>query len=229
MMKIGRDTVVVVTGASGGVGRATVRKLGDRKANVVLLARGKDGLDGAKHDVESRGGRALAIPTDVSSFEQVEAAADAAEKHFGPIDLWVNNAMVSMYSPFMKMSPDEFKHVVDVTFLGQVNGTRAALARMTPRNKGKIVLVGSALAFRSIPLQSAYCASKHAIQGFFESVRGELIHEKSKISVSVVNMPALNTTQFSWTKNKMPHKAPADRHDLPAGNRRRCDPVRRRA
>jgi short-subunit dehydrogenase len=135
------------------------------------------------------------------------AAADAAEREFGPIDLWINNAMVSMYAPFMKMSPEEFKHVVDVTFLGQMHGTHCALKRMMPRNRGTIIHVGSALAFRSIPLQSAYCASKHAIQGFFESVRSELIHEKSGVRMSVVNMPALNTTQFSWTKNRMPHKA----------------------
>jgi short-subunit dehydrogenase len=207
MMHIGRNTVAVVTGASGGVGRATVRMLGDRGAKVVLLARGRDGLEGAKHDVESRGGRALAVPTDVSQFDQVQAAADAAEREFGPIDLWINNAMVSMYSPFMKMLPEEFRHIVEVTFLGNVYGTQCALQRMMPRNRGVIIQVGSALAFRSIPLQSAYCASKHAIQGFTESIRSELIHQKSNVRVSVVNMPALNTTQFVWTKNKMPHKA----------------------
>jgi short-subunit dehydrogenase len=206
-MRIGPDTVAVVTGASGGVGRATARMLGERGAKVVLLARGRDGLEGAKRDVESRGGEALVVPTDVSQFDQVKAAADAAEKEFGPIDLWINNAMVSMYSPFMEMSPEEFKHIVDVTFMGNVYGTHCALERMKKRDRGVIIQVGSALAFRSIPLQSAYCASKHAIQGFFESLRSELIHQKSKIRVSVVNMPALNTTQFVWTKNKMPHKA----------------------
>ncbi|HZK81889.1 MAG TPA: SDR family NAD(P)-dependent oxidoreductase, partial [Humisphaera sp.] len=151
-MTIGPQTVAVVTGASGGVGRATVRKLGERGAKVVLLARGKDGLAGAKRDVESLGGQALAIPTDVSHFDQVEAAAEQAEQEFGPIDLWVNNAMVSMYSPFMDMTPDEFKHVVEVTFLGNAHGTRAALKRMMKRDRGTIIQVGSALAFRSIPL-----------------------------------------------------------------------------
>ncbi len=174
---------------------------------MILLARGLEGLDGAKHDVETAGGRALALQVDVSDFAQVEAATRAAEERFGPIDLWINNAMVSMYSPFMKMTSDEFRHIVDVTFLGVVHGTRCALERMIPRNRGVIVQVGSALAFRSIPLQSAYCASKHAIQGFTESLRCELIHERSEVHLSVVNMPALNTTQFTWTKNKMAHKA----------------------
>jgi short-subunit dehydrogenase len=206
-MRVGKNTVAVVTGASGGVGRATVRLLAERGASIVLLARGKEGLEGARRDVEERGGRALAVPTDVSKFEQVEAAAEAAEKEFGPIDLWINNAMVSMYSPFAKMTPEEFKHIVDVTFMGNVYGTHCALHRMMSRDRGVIIQVGSALAFRSIPLQSAYCASKHAIQGFFESVRSELIHQKSNVQISVVNMPALNTTQFVWTKNKMPHKA----------------------
>ncbi len=206
-MRVGKRTVAVVTGASGGVGRATARLLGRRGASVGLLARGVDGLEAAKREIESTGGRALALPTDVSDFNQVAAAAAAVERDLGPIDLWVNNAMVSMYSPFMWMTPEEFKHIVEVTFLGVVHGTRCALERMMPRNRGVIVEVGSALAFRSIPLQSAYCASKHAIQGFFESVRSELIHEGSDIRMTMVNMPALNTTQFSWTKNKMPHKA----------------------
>ncbi len=207
MMRIGNKTVVVITGASGGVGRATARLLGERGAKVVLLARGREGLEGAKRDVESRGGQALVVPTDVSNFEQVRAAADAAEHEFGSIDVWINNAMVSMYSPFLKMQPDEFRHIVDVTFLGNVYGTNCALQRMMPRDRGVIVQVGSALAFRSIPLQSAYCASKHAIQGFTESIHSELIHQKSNVRLSAVNMPALNTTQFVWTKNKMPNKA----------------------
>ena len=198
---------MVITGASGGVGRATARMLGTRGAKVALLARGLKGLEGAKREVEANGGTALTIPVDVSQFDQIEAATDRVERELGPIDLWINNAMVSMYSPFMKMSPEEFKHIVEVTFLGSVYGTQCALRRMMPRNRGVIIQVGSALAFRSIPLQSAYCASKHATQGFTESIRCELIHEKSDVRISVVNMPALNTTQFLWSKNKMPRKA----------------------
>lgn len=203
---IEKGTVVVLTGASGGVGRATARLLGQRGASLALLARGADGLQAAKREVEQGGGRALAIPTDVSKFEQVEAAAEQAERELGAIDYWINDAMVSMYSPFMAMKPEEFAHIVEVTFLGAVHGTRAALSRMLPRDRGMVIQVGSALAFRSIPLQSAYCASKHAIEGFTESLRCELIHEKSKVQLTVVNMPALNTTQFRWTKNNMKHK-----------------------
>jgi short-subunit dehydrogenase len=206
-MVVGRNTVVVITGASGGVGRATARLLATRGAKIALLARGKEGLEGARREVEARGGQAIAIPTDVSQFDQMQAAADAIERKFGCVDLWINNAMVSMYSPFMKLTPNEFRHIVEVTFLGQVYGTHCALQQMMSRDRGVIIQVGSALAFRSIPLQSAYCASKHAIQGFTESVRSELIHEKSKVRITLVNMPALNTTQFIWTKNKMPHKA----------------------
>lgn len=205
-MTIDHNTVAVVTGASAGVGRAVVRMLGSRGAKVALLARGKDGLEGAKADVEARGGSALVIPTDVSHADQVEAAAEQTEQHFGPITLWINVAMLSMYSPFSEMTADEFRHIVEVTFMGNVYGTQAALKRMKPRDKGVIVQVGSALAFRSIPLQSAYCASKHAIQGFTESLWSELIHQKSNVRVSVVNLPGVNTTQFVWTKNNMPHK-----------------------
>lgn len=205
-MQVDRHSVVVITGASGGVGRATARLLATRGAKIALLARGRDGLEGARRDVEARGGEALVLPTDVSRFEQVQAAAEAVDKAWGPVDLWINNAMVSMYSPFMEMKPEEFRHIAEVTFLGQVYGTQCALQRMLPRDSGVVIGVGSALAFRSIPLQSAYCASKHAIQGFFESVRSELIHQKSNVRISIVNMPALNTTQFTWTKNNMPRK-----------------------
>jgi len=206
-MQIDSSTVVVITGASGGVGRATARLFAERGARLVLLARGRAGLASAQREVEERGGRALAIPTDVSRFEQVEAAAAAAEAEFGAIDVWINNAMVSMYSPFAEMSPEEFAHIVNVTFLGSVYGARCALDRMQRRNRGLILQVGSALAFRSIPLQSAYCASKHALEGFTESLRCELIHQRSRVRVCCVNLPALNTTQFTWTKNKLSRKA----------------------
>ncbi|HSV14663.1 MAG TPA: SDR family oxidoreductase [Tepidisphaeraceae bacterium] len=202
----GKPRVIVVTGASGGVGRAVVRQLGQQRAKIGLLARGRDALEGAKRDVEQAGGEGLVLPTDVSQFDQVEAAAKAVEERFGPIDVWINDAMVSMYSPFMQMKPEEFKHIVEVTFLGQVYGTRCALQRMVPRDRGVIIQVGSALAYRSIPLQSAYCASKHAIGGFTESVRSELIHMKSNVRISMVNLPGVNTTQFEWTKNNLPHK-----------------------
>jgi short-subunit dehydrogenase len=207
MRRVGPDSVVVITGASGGVGRATARRIAQRGSKLALLARGLEGLEGAKREVESLGGTALVLQTDVSRHADVEAAAERVERELGPIDLWVNNAMVSMYSPFVGMSPEEFQHIVEVTFLGVAYGTRSALKRMLPRDRGVIIQVGSALAFRSIPLQSAYCASKHAIQGLTESIRSELMHDKSKVRVSVVNMPALNTTQFAWTKNKMPHQA----------------------
>jgi short-subunit dehydrogenase len=205
-MHIDADRVVVITGASGGVGRATARLFAARGARLALLARGRDGLEAAKREVEELGGSALIIPTDVSRADQVEAAAERAERELGPIDVWINNAMVSMYSPFLRMTPEEFRHIVDVTFLGSAHGMRSALQRMVPRDQGVIVQVGSALAFRSIPLQSAYCSSKHALQGLVESVRSELIHERSKVWVSMVNLPALNTTQFIWTRNRMRHQ-----------------------
>jgi short-subunit dehydrogenase len=205
-MRVNHQTVALITGASGGLGRATARLLADRGASLILLARGQEGLEGAKREVEARGGRALVVPTDVSRFEEVQAAADIGEREFGPIDLWINNAMVSMYSPFMRMTPEEFRRIVEVTFLGSVHGTRCALERMLPRDRGVIIQVGSALAFRSIPLQSAYCASKHALQGFIESIWTELLHEKSRVQVSMVNMPALNTTQFIWTRNNLPRR-----------------------
>jgi short-subunit dehydrogenase len=205
-IRIGSQTVAVVTGASGGLGRATARLLGERGAKVVLIARGRQGLEAAQREVESLGGQALVVPADVANFAQVQAAADAAESQFGPIDLWINNAMLSMYSPFIRMAPEEFRRIVEVTFLGAVYGTRCALERMLPRDRGVVIQVGSALAFRSIPLQSAYSASKHAIQGMTESIRSELIHHESKVRLTIVNMPALNTTQFVWTKNKMPRR-----------------------
>jgi NAD(P)-dependent dehydrogenase (short-subunit alcohol dehydrogenase family) len=171
------------------------------------LARGRDGLEGARRDVENLGGKALALPTDVARADQVEAAAAAVERAFGPIDIWVNNAMVSVFSPVKEMRPEEYQRVTEVTYLGVVYGTLAALKRMLPRNRGAIVQVGSALAYRSIPLQSAYCAAKHAIAGFTDSLRCELIYDKSKVRVTMVQMPALNTPQFDWVKSRLKHKA----------------------
>jgi NAD(P)-dependent dehydrogenase (short-subunit alcohol dehydrogenase family) len=201
-----RADVVVITGASAGVGRATARAFARHGARIGLLARGRDGLDGARRDVEAAGGKALVLPTDVADADQVEAAAAAVEERFGPIDVWVNNAMVSVFSPAKEMMPAEYKRVTEVTYLGCVYGTLAALKRMLPRDRGVIVQVGSALAYRGIPLQSAYCGAKHAIQGFTESVRCELIHDGSQVRITMVQMPALNTPQFSWVKSRLPRK-----------------------
>ena len=198
---------VVITGASAGLGRATAREFGRHGARVGLLARGQEGLEAAKQEIEALGGSAIAIPTDVADAAAVEAAAAKIEQHFGPIDIWVNNAMTSVFSPVKEMLPEEFRRVTDVTYLGVVYGTLAALKRMLPRNRGTIVQVGSALAYRSIPLQSAYCGAKHAIAGFTDSLRCELIHEKSDVRVTMVQMPALNTPQFRWVKSRLKRKA----------------------
>ena len=198
--------VVVITGASAGVGRATVRAFADRGAKIGLLARNREALEAARQEVEERGGRALVLPTDMSDPDQVEAAAEAVERQLGPIDVWVNNAMVSVFSPAMEMEPEEYRRVTEVTYLGYVWGTLAALRRMVPRDEGSIVQVGSALAYRGIPLQSAYCAAKHAVQGFCDSLRSELIHEDSKVRICMVQMPALNTPQFGWVKSRLPRK-----------------------
>jgi NAD(P)-dependent dehydrogenase (short-subunit alcohol dehydrogenase family) len=202
-----RVETVVVTGASAGLGRAIAVQFGKHGARVALLARGREGLAAAEREVIAAGGEAFAIPTDVADPAAVEAAAEAAEEKFGPIDVWVNNAMVSVFAPVKEMQPDEYKRATEVTYLGTVYGTLAALKRMQPRDRGAIVQVGSALAYRSIPLQSAYCAAKHAIVGFTDSLRCELLHDNSKIHMSVVHMPALNTAQFGWVRNKLPHKA----------------------
>jgi NAD(P)-dependent dehydrogenase (short-subunit alcohol dehydrogenase family) len=202
-----KNEVVVVTGASAGLGRAIARQFGRKRASVALLARGKDGLEVAKREIEQLGGRALAIPTDVADANAVEAAAERVERELGPIDIWVNNAMASVFSPVKEMKADEYKRVTEVTYLGVVYGTLSALRRMLPRNRGTIVQVGSALAYRSIPLQSAYCAAKHAIVGFTDSLRCELIHDHSDVRLTVVHMPALNTPQFGWVKSRLKHKA----------------------
>lgn len=196
--------VVVVTGASAGVGRAIAVEFGRHGHAVGLLARGRDGLEGARKDVEHVGGTACLVQTDVADPDQVDRAAAQIEADLGPIDVWINNAMVSVLSPVKDMTSDEFKRVTDVTYLGYVYGTLAALRRMIPRDRGVIIQIGSALAYRAIPLQSAYCAAKHAIQGFTESLRSELIHDGSHVQVATVQLPAVNTPQFSWIKSRMP-------------------------
>lgn len=198
--------VTVITGASAGLGRALVREFAAHGAKLALLARGRDGLDAAVSEVETAGGIAKAYPVDVADPAQVEAAATAIEQELGPIDIWVNNAMVSVFGPFEQMEDRDFKRVTEVTYLGQVYGTHAALSRMRPRDKGTIILVGSALAYRGIPLQSAYCGAKHGILGFFQSLRAELIHEKSGINLSMVQLPAMNTTQFGFVKSYLSKK-----------------------
>jgi NAD(P)-dependent dehydrogenase (short-subunit alcohol dehydrogenase family) len=199
--------VVVITGASAGVGRATVREFAKHGASIGLIARGIDGLEGARREVTKAGGKAIVLPVDVADPQQVEAAAEEVERKLGPIDIWVNNAMASVFSPIKQMTAEEFKRVTEVTYLGYVYGTLAALKRMLPRDRGTIVHVGSALAYRSIPLQSAYCASKHAVLGFFASLRTELLHDGSNVRTTMVQMPALNTPQFGWVKSRLPRKA----------------------
>jgi NAD(P)-dependent dehydrogenase (short-subunit alcohol dehydrogenase family) len=195
---------VVITGASAGIGRATAKLYGERGANVGLIARGQAGLDGAARNVEDAGGKALAIPADVSDYAQVEDAARQVEAFFGPIDVWVNVAFTSVFSPFAEITAEEFRRVTEVSYLGFVHGTMVALARMRPRGRGTIVQVGSALGSRSIPLQSAYCGAKHAINGFTSSLRCELLHEGSGVQVTVAQMPAVNTPQFSWVRSRLP-------------------------
>jgi NAD(P)-dependent dehydrogenase (short-subunit alcohol dehydrogenase family) len=206
MKKRETPEVVVVTGASAGLGRAIARRFGEAGAHVALVARGEDGLLGAKREIEHLGGRAIVCPLDVADAAAVEEAAERTERELGPIDVWVNDAMVSVFSPVKEMTAEEYKRVTEVTYLGYVYGTLSALRRMLPRDRGSIVQVGSALAYRSIPLQSAYCAAKHAVLGFTESLRTELLHDDSGVHVSIVEMPALNTPQFGWVRSRLPNK-----------------------
>ncbi|HKT10149.1 MAG TPA: SDR family oxidoreductase [Gemmatimonadaceae bacterium] len=200
------NEVIVVTGASAGLGRSIVRRFARDGSAIGLIARGRERLEQTLVEVESLGGHGLVLPLDVSQADAVEEAAARVETELGPIDVWINNAMVSVYSPIKQMSAAEFRRVTEVTYLGYVHGTLAALKRMLPRNRGVIIQVGSALAHRSIPLQSAYCASKHAIMGFHESLLSELIHDGSKVRTTMVQMPAMNTPQFDWAKSRLPRK-----------------------
>ncbi|PYR80094.1 MAG: short-chain dehydrogenase [Acidobacteria bacterium] len=203
----GAPQVVMITGASAGIGRAVSRLFASRGASIGLLARGRAGLEGAARDVAHAGGRALVLQADVADANAVEQAAAALEEKFGPIDVWVNNAMASVFSPVVEMQPDEYRRVTEVTYLGIVHGTLAALRRMKPRNRGVIVQVGSALAYRGIPLQSAYCAAKHAVEGFCDSLRSELLHDGGEVHVTMVQLPALNTPQFDWVKSRLRGRA----------------------
>ncbi len=198
--------VVVVTGASGGIGRATARRFAAEGAHVALIARGSAGLAAAAEDVERAGGRALPIRADVADFDAVHDAADRVEAELGPIDVWVNSAFTSVFAPFAEIEPAEFRRVTEVTYLGSVYGTMTALARMRRRDRGAIVQVGSALGERSIPLQSAYCGAKHAIDGFVEAVRVELLHDHSNVHITLVQSPAVNTPQFSWVLSRLPKR-----------------------
>lgn len=186
------------------MGRAVVREFAKRKAWIGLIARGKDRLEATKKEVEKAGGRALALSVDVANPEEVERAADQVKQEFGKIDIWVNDAMATIFAPFTEITPEEFKRSTEVTYLGCVYGTMNALKHMIPTNKGTIVQVGSALAYRSIPYQSAYCGAKHGIIGFTDSLRSELIHRKSKVHLCVVDLPAVNTPQFSWCRTRLP-------------------------
>ncbi|MFF5111295.1 SDR family oxidoreductase [Streptosporangium sp. NPDC000509] len=196
--------VVVITGASAGIGRATARRFAARGDAVALIARGADGLEGAAREVREAGGKALVIEADTADHDQIDAAAERTEDELGPIDVWVNVAFASVFAPFTQITPEEFRRATEVTYLGFVNGTRAALKRMLPRDHGVVVQVGSALAYRGIPLQSVYCGAKHAIQGFNESLRCELLHDKSGVRVTMVQMPAVNTPQFDWVLSRLP-------------------------
>jgi NAD(P)-dependent dehydrogenase (short-subunit alcohol dehydrogenase family) len=196
--------VVVITGASGGVGRATAHAFAKRGAHIALLARGEKGLEDCRAEVHKLGGRAICVPTDVADADQVEAAAARTESELGPIDVWVNDAMATVFATFADVTPEEYKRATEVTYLGAVYGTMAALRRMRARNAGTIVQVGSALSYRAIPLQSAYCGAKFAIRGFTDSIRTELRHERSAVHITMVQLPGVNTPQFNWCRSKLP-------------------------
>lgn len=198
--------IVVITGASAGLGRAIAREFAKKGDDIALIARGVEGLEGAKKEVEAYGSRAVVLPLDVADAASVEKAAAEIEEKLGPIDIWINNAMNSVFSPIKDMTAEEYKRVTEVTYLGQVYGTLSALKRMRERNNGCIIFIGSALAYRGIPLQSAYCGAKHAVEGFYDSFRSELIHDQLNIRTCMVQLPAMNTTQFGFVKNKLPFK-----------------------
>lgn len=201
------ERVVVVTGATGGIGRATARRFGARGDRVAVLARGAEGLESVAREIEETGGRALPVPVDTADFAAVDAAATRIEAELGPIEVWVNDAFTSVFARFTDIAPEEFKRVTEVTYLGFVHGTRAALDRMLPRGRGAIVQIGSAMAYRGIPLQTAYRGAKHAIQGMHEALRAELLHDKANVHVTMVQLPAVNTPQFGWVTSRLPHRA----------------------
>src|SRR5437762_1304156 len=202
-----KDKVVVITGAGAGVGRALSYAFAKQGANLGVISRSEDRLLSLKKEMQPFNRKVAVASLDVSDPDELERAAEVVEREFGPIDIWVNNAMVSVFSPIKEMTPNEYKRVTEVTYLGVVYGTLAALKRMLPRDKGIIIQVGSALAYRGIPLQSAYCAAKHAVQGFHDSLLTELLHDKSNVKVSMIQLPALNTPQFDWARSRLPNKA----------------------
>ena len=202
--RISQPQVVVVTGASGGIGRAIAHAFARRGAHLGLVARGHESLHAAAEEVRSLGGQALAVPTDVADADAVEAAAVAVEERFGAIDVWVNDAMATVFAPFIDTDPAEYRRATEVTYLGTVHGTMAALRRMTERNEGVIVQVGSALAYRAIPLQAAYCGAKFAVRGFTDSIRTELLADRSRVRITMVQLPGVNTPQFNWCRSKLP-------------------------
>jgi short-subunit dehydrogenase len=196
--------VVVVTGASAGVGRAVAHAFAKRGARLGLLARGEESLEAVVEEVRALGGEAMALPTDVAEFDQVQSAAEAVRERYGEIDVWVNDAMATIFAPVEQITPQEFERATRVSYLGTVHGTMVALKRMRARERGTIVQVGSALAYRAIPLQAAYCGSKFAVRGFTDSLRTELLHEKSGVWVTMVQLPAVNTPQFNWCRTRLP-------------------------